>query len=432
MRVLIIGAGGFIGRHLTGRLAADGDEPVPAGRAPGRLTRLYPDLTVVACDLASDTAEDWQPRLTGIDAVVNLAGLIHDRRGAYNHVHDHGARALFDACHAAGVRRVVQVSALGADESATTRYHRSKKAADDHLASLDPTGARMDWVVVRPSLVIGRGGQSTDMFTALAAMPWPMRLGAGNWQLQPIHVDDLVEAIVRLLRSPQPIAACIDAVGPQPMTTDEITLALRRWLGLASKPFLTLPRALLRLAAWCGERLALGAATRESLAMLEEGNVGSVEPLAAATGFRPKPLAQALGRRPAALSDKWRAHLFFLRLPLRLLLALVWIATGIVSLGIYPVGESYKLLSAVGIPDALAPAALYGTAALDLLLGLALLAGRRVLFLGLAQLALMAGYTLILTIALPELWLHPFGPLTKNFAVAGATLAMLALEANDD
>ncbi|WP_174286259.1 hypothetical protein [Sphingomonas bacterium] len=96
----------------------------------------------------------------------------------------------------------------------------------------------MDWVVVRPSLIVGRGGQSTALFSTLAALPMPLRLGAGRWMLQPIHVDDLVESIARPLVPTGPIAVRIDAVGPEAMFTDAITLALRRWLGLVPAPML--------------------------------------------------------------------------------------------------------------------------------------------------------------------------------------------------
>ncbi|WP_207484147.1 NAD(P)H-binding protein [Arenibaculum pallidiluteum] len=430
MRVLIVGASGFVGRHLVGRLTGDGIDVVVAGRSRERLQQMFPGLAVQPCDLGRDTAQDWQSRLSGIDAVVNLAGLIRDSRGAsFETVHEHGAMALFDGCLTAGVRRVVQVSALGADETGFTRYHRSKKAADDHLAALDPQGRRMDWAVLRPSLLIGPGGQTKELLSALGAAPLPLRMGPGTWMLQPIHVDDLVEAIARLLRRAEPFARRVDVVGPEPMSTDAVTLALRRWLGLRPAPFLPLPRWVLALAAWAGDRIGLGSATRESLAMLEAGNTAPVAPFVRAFGFVPRALPAALARHPATQADLWAARLLFVRDPLRILLALMWIWTAIVSLGLYPLAESYALLARVGITGALAPLALYGAAALDLVLGLALLMRWRPALVGALQIVLMLGYTALITAFLPELWLHPFGPVSKNLAVAGATLAMMALEA---
>ena len=431
MRVLVVGAGGFVGRHLVARLADDGIEVVVAGRSAARLRRTFPGRPAQACDLARDGVEDWRRRLAGVDAVVNLAGLIRDgRTGGFQAVHERGAKALFDACLAAGVGRVVQISALGADEAGVTQYHRTKKAADDHLAGLDPEGRRMDWAVLRPSLIVGPGNQTGDMLAALAAAPLPLRIGPGTWTLQPIHVDDLAEAVLRLLRRDRPFARRIDVVGPAPMTTDEVTLAFRRWLGLDPRPFLTLPRWLLALSARMGDRIGLGSATGESLAMLEAGNTAPAGPFEAAFGFRPRRLDAALARHPATRADRWHARLFFVRDPLRILLALMWIWTGIVSLGLYPVAGSYALLAEAGLSGGIATAALYGAALLDLALGLALLVRWRPVLVGAVQLALMAGYTVVITAAMPELWLHPFGPVSKNLAVAGATLAMMAMEAD--
>ena len=118
-----------------------------------------------------------------------------------------------------------------------------------------------------------------------------------------------------------------------------------------------------------------------------------------------------------------RAQLGWLLPTLRLSVAALWIVTGIVSLGLYPVEHSLALLARVGITGALAPVALYGAAALDLVLGVATLAMSRRRALWLVQIAVIAGYTLIITAFLPEFWLHPFGPLLKNVPL----LAMLAL-----
>ncbi|MBA2933053.1 SDR family oxidoreductase [Sphingomonas sp. CGMCC 1.13654] len=428
MHVLIVGASGFVGRHLAGRLATDGTRVTVAGRDTGKLARLLPGLAAIGCDLARDTMADWLPRLTGVDVVVNCAGLIRDAGGRYALVHDAGARILFDACLAAGVTRVVQVSALGADDQATTRYHLSKRAADDHLAALDPTGERMDWVVLRPSLIVGRGGQSTALFTCLAAAPLPIRLGPGNWLLQPIHVDDLVKAIVRLLHCAGPIAARIDAAGPEAMTTDEITLGFRRWLGLAPARFLIVPRGLVAASAWIGQRLGLGAATPESLAMLEAGNTGDPVPFEAACGFRAAPLDAALARTPATPMDLAEARIAPLRSVLRIALALIWLAGGIVPLTLTPRAASMALLARTGITGGFAPIALFGASAIDFAIGMALLFGFRVRSVSAASIGMMAAYSAILAACFPALWADPFGPLVKNIAVLGLALAVRALE----
>ncbi|MBT0670257.1 SDR family oxidoreductase [Novosphingobium profundi] len=425
MRVVIVGAGGFIGRHVAGRLRAAGMEVIAAGRSPERLSRLLPGVETIACDLLRDDARKWEARLRGVDALVNCAGILS--RGAdYAGVHTRGAIALFDGAYAAGVRRVVQISSLGADDTAVTRYHLSKRTADEHLAMLGGDGTRMGWAIVRPSLVLGRGGASMALFSALAALPIVPRIANGNWQVQPIHVDDLSGVVLRLLEAGRPLALKVDAVGPEPMTTDALTTALRQWLGLREAPRVSIPRPLLRLAA----RLGIGPATPESLVMLERGNTASVEPLVAATGARSLGVEQALALHPAQTTDLMAARLWPIAALLRWLLAVVWLAGGVVSLGFAPAQAIAHWLGKLGLPSALGPLALWSGSLADIAIGLGLIAGVRGA--ALAGIALMLAYSAILTVIAPELWADPFGPLVKNLAVLGLSLAVNALEVRRD
>jgi hypothetical protein len=115
---------------------------------------------------------------------------------------------------------------------------------------------------------------------------------------------------------------------------------------------------------------------------------------------------------------------------LRASLALLWLWTGVVSLGLYPVSESLALLARVGLHGALARFALYAAAALDLAFGVLTLiapaAWRRLMWPG--QLLLIAGYTLLITVFLPEYWLHPYGPISKNLPLAAAIALLWAME----
>ncbi len=428
MHVLIVGAGGFVGRHLAGRLHAAGVRITAAARNVSRTKRLLPNMRVIRCDLVQDTEADWLPRLAGIDAVVNCAGLIRDIGSSYDAVHDRGARALFAACRSAGVPRVIQVSALGADPVGTTRYHRSKAAADTYLASLDPRGQDMDWAVVRPSLIVGRGGHSTSLFAALAALPFPLRLGAGEWLLQPIHVDDLAEGIARLLDREDAIAATVDFVGPKPMTTDALTAALRHWLGLAPAPLLPVPGALIGLAARLGKAIGLGAVSPESLTMLKAGNTAPVHGFVAACGFRPAAVPDALARNPANPADVREARLAPLAPVLRILLAMVWLAGGLIPLLLTPWPRSMALLARVGIVGAAAWPVLITASLIDIAIGAALLLRLRTREAAAAGIVVMAGYSAILAIAFPHLWADPFGPLVKNLAVLGLALVVRAQE----
>ena len=112
--------------------------------------------------------EDWLNYLRGVDGVVNCAGILQTRNGQSAAAIHHGApAALFEACVAKGVRRVVQISAVSADDAAGTEYARTKKAADDHLRSLN-----LDWTVLRPSLVYAQGSYGgTSVIRGIAGFP---------------------------------------------------------------------------------------------------------------------------------------------------------------------------------------------------------------------------------------------------------------------
>src|SRR5690606_7133405 len=123
-----------------------------------------------------------------------------------------------------------------------------------------------------------------------------------------------------------------------------------------------------------------------------------------------------------------QAQLNWLMPLLRISIALVWIVTGIVSLGLFPVEHSYALLARVGIDAGLAPVMLYGAALMNLAIGVAILVVPRRRWLWLLQLALILGYTAIITWKLPEFWLHPYGPLLKNLPLLAAIVMLMELE----
>ena len=162
--------------------------------------------------------------------------------------------------------------------------------------------------------------------------------------------------------------------------------------------------------------------------MLERGATADPVPFATATGLKPASVREGLARTPSTRADRTASLLYFLRAPLRWSLAFLWVISGLVSLGFYPLGDSLALLAAVGIEGPWAVPLLYAASAWDMALGISLAVGWRVRLVGGLHLATMVAYTILLTAFLPALWLHPFGPVFKNIPLAVATLAMMALE----
>lgn len=422
MRVLVVGAGGFLGARIAAALRERGHEVLPCGRDAAALRRRFPGASPVIAELARDGAAAWLPRLAGVEAVVNAAGALD---GPLEALHGSGPAALFEACAQAGIAHLVQVSALGA-AAGETRFLRTKRVADDRLLALRQEEKRQGWCVLRPSLVIGRGGYSTGLFSALAALPVPLRLGPGEWRVQPIHVSDFARAVAELLEAPA-VPPVLDLVGPEAMSTDALTAALRGWLGLPPRRPVAVPAALLRLGARLGGRLPGAPLTPETLAMLARGNVADPAPARAALGWAPRPLAEALAAEPSAPSDLVHARSFAIRPLLRLALATVWIGTAVVTVFVAPRAVSDALVAGLGLHGAAGFVAIYGGAALDAALGGAVLAlPRWTAAVCLAQLAVTLGFTVLASLAAPAAWADPFGPLLKNAAMLGAMLALYA------
>lgn len=240
--VLLCGASGFIGRRLEQALRVKGYQV----RATSRSAPLSMDFTKMK------TPADWLPPLQGVEVVINAVGAL---RGTTSQplqiLHTTAPIALFDACAQSGIRRVVQLSALGVDGNSTD-YATTKRAADAHLQALQASGL-VDALVVRPSIVWGSGGASTELFSALSqfpilALPQPMQQAL----VQPLAVADLADATVAMLHSGE--TGLVELGGPEALTMQALIACLRQQRGQRNAWVYPLPalftRGLARLGDW--------------------------------------------------------------------------------------------------------------------------------------------------------------------------------------
>ncbi|WP_114241405.1 NAD-dependent epimerase/dehydratase family protein [Dyella sp. C9] len=428
MRVLVTGAYGFIGAHIVAALVAADHEVVCAVRG-ARLDSRFPGLRAVACDMSRDiTVEDWLPRLAGIDAVVNCAGILREKDAdSFETVHVRAPLALYKACVQAGVRRAVQISTLGhADDG---EFIASKHRGDDQLAALP-----IDACILRPSLVYSAHGSygGTSLLRAMAALPGVIVVPreALSPCVQPIAAEDVGLAVVAALARPAGGAEILELVGPQAMGLADYLRRWRGWLGLRPARLWVVPTPLARAACWVGERLGQGPLGATMQRMLERGNLGapgSLQRMHERLAFRPRTLERALAEAPSHVQDRWHARLYLTLPGLRLALAGLWLASGVVG---WSLSADAVLASAQGGPLP-AHATLWlarGTATLDLLLGvLCLLRWRPRWVLG-GMLLMLAGYTLGIGTLWPAHWLDPLGGLLKNVPLMAAILVLLATE----
>jgi hypothetical protein len=254
-------------------------------------------------------------------------------------------------------------------------------------------------------------------------MPFAVRFGDAPQLVQPIHVDDVVAAIVSLLRRriPQRIAL----VGPDALPFTDYLAALRTAMGMGRLRVLRLPNGVSRLLARAGRWLPGALLDPEALRMLDRGNTDDPGPTLRLLGRPARPISSFV-LDPRA--ERARAKLDWLLPILRISIALVWIATAIVSAFVYPAADSYELLARTGIPEGWRPLMLYGASSFDMLLGLGSLLLKRRRWLWLAQLGLIGFYTIVIAFRLPEFLVHPYGPLTKNLPMLAAIWLLYQLE----
>lgn len=429
MRVLLTGATGLIGSAVLARLRDAGHEIVAVSRSAAAARRLPEGTTCVALDIGTAVRPaDWLAHLAGIEAVVSCAGVLQDSpRDSTAGVHIEGASALFAACEQAGVRRIVHLSAVGVDRDASTAFARSKYAGDERLMA-----SRLDWVILRPSVVVGRAAYGgSALFRGLAALPVIPRV-AGSGPLQVVQLDDVVRTVLFFLDPKAPARVALEIAGPERLPLDQILSTYRCWLGRDRARFVSVPGwlagAMFRLGdmlGLLGWRPPLRTTVRCELA---RGAVGDPAEWMRLTGIEPRSLAVALAGEPASVQERWFARLYFLKPVALSVLSLFWIVTGLIALG-----PGWRAAAAImqeaGAAGAAALLVAAGAVA-DIGIGAAIAVqrtARRALQLALA---VACAYAVLGAILLPRLLSDPLGALLKIMPIV--VLHVIALAILDD
>ena len=285
-RILLLGGTGFVGRHVCEHLARAGLQmSVPTRRAiNAQAVQTLPGVTVIEADIHDEAT--LARLLPGHDAVVSLVGVLHGNAARFQRTHVELPRTLAKTMKAAGVRRLVHVSALGASPSGPSRYQRSKAAGETLLHE-----SGLDLTLLRPSVIFGAGDSFLRLFARLQASLPVMLLPGASARLQPVWVGDVASAVVRCLRDPATIGQIYELAGPRAFTLRELVQLAGRLSG-HPRPVIGLPLAFGHLQAALlqlmpGEPLM----SRDNLASLKVDNVASGQlPGLAELGITPAPL----------------------------------------------------------------------------------------------------------------------------------------------
>ena len=412
MKVLVLGADGFIGRHIAFHLRAQGCEVIAHARNPARMAAMgFEPLVVDLTDSACHEVAFWSARVPPDCAVVNAAGLLTGTEVAFRAVHVLAPRAAY-----AAVGRVVLLSAVGIE--AATPFAQWRREGE--VVALT-AGA----VVLRAGIVLADGSYGgSSLIRALAALPLVTPLiGKGDQPFNPIHAEDLADVIHACLT--EGLGAGVwDIGGPETISQSGLIAAMRGWLGLQPRRVLHLPLGLAKTLGKVGDALRLGPISATAVAQLEAGVLADPAPLLQRIVSRPRGISQLLAAHPAGTQDLWHARLYLLKPLIRFTLAAMWL--GSAALGLLLASDQF-LPAVAALPAPFAIVLARGGGVADLAIGLALLRNWRPRTIALAQIAVVAGYSLGLSLIAPTLWLDPFGGLLKNLPVLALLLVHLAM-----
>jgi len=302
VRVAVVGGSGFVGCHLVPQLLRAGHEVRVVGR--GMLSAaLPPGLVLTYGDVVS--GEGLEGAFQGADAVVNLVAIIRERGlQTFEAVNSQGTANVVDAAHRAGVRRLVQLSAIGADPDPSYPYLLSKWRGEQAIAA-----SPLEGVVIRSSTIFGPGD---GFFTTLAraiSLPAPFLVipGDGTAIFQPISADDVARCLVVGIEDGPRSGHLYEIGGPDQVTLEQITLAVaqaidKEWFGFSKRKLLHLDPRLIRPGAMLMDMaLAHPLVTPLQLDMLVKPNVTRRDAVSTEFGFEPRPMWGNLGylKRPS-------------------------------------------------------------------------------------------------------------------------------------
>jgi uncharacterized protein YbjT (DUF2867 family) len=284
--VCIVGGSGFVGRSLAEQLSSRGLRVRVVTRSRPRAMPIAV-LPTVEIEVANphDPA-DLARMFENMDAVVNLAGIIHEGGGrTFQSTHVELPRKVAQACRSAGVQHLLHMSALGASGTGPSAYLRSKAEGESAVrAAADPVPV----TIFRPSVIFGEGDAFLNLFASLVRLFPVIALAGAEARFQPIWVEDVARCFSHALGNPQAFGATYELGGPRVYTLEELVRYVAGILG-RRRAIVRLPAPLGRLQAFLLEHLPGKLMTRDNLRSMSVDNVCAA-PFPALFGFEPAAL----------------------------------------------------------------------------------------------------------------------------------------------
>ncbi len=304
----VFGGSGFIGRYVVRRLAKAGKTVRVAVRdtekalflkTAGSIGQIVPLHTPVSDNAAIKRA------VAGADWVVNLVGILTESRVArFESIHVDAAARIADAAKAAGAKRLIHLSAIGADPASDSRYAMSKGAGEGAVRGMFP-GA----TILRPSVVFGPEDEFFNRFAAMSRLLPFMPVIQGATRMQPVFAGDVADAVMACLLSDETAGKTFELGGPKVWMFVDLLAYILKQTG-RDLPLVNMPVLLTKIQAFVLERLPGKLLTTDQLRMLAHDNVVASDALGLADlGISPVAVEQIVpdylaryrpggGRRP--------------------------------------------------------------------------------------------------------------------------------------
>ena len=318
--VLVVGGSGFVGRHLVAALVRHGIEVTVPTRAVERAKHLtlLPTVQLVEADVFAPGVLERLAQ--GKQMVVNLTGILHSRRGRrdergpndygpdFARVHVELPQAIVRACRAAGVRRLLHMSALGASPSGPSEYLRSKGIGEQAVLAVED----LETTVFRPSVIFGPEDRFLNQFAMLARFLPVLALPMPHARFKPVYVGDVASAMLSSVKDPDTWGKAYELCGPRVYELQELVKYVCAVTG-RRRLVIGLPGALARLQARLLELLPAPPLTRDNLLSMSvpstcEGEFPFGLQPQALEGVAPLYLAPTTAPRDRFLQLRWRAR----------------------------------------------------------------------------------------------------------------------------
>lgn len=306
-RVCVLGGTGFLGNRIVSKLDAAGYQVKVLTRHRERAKQLIllPNVEVKTCDYNDDKL--LESYLSGADAVINLVGILHaTHRNAFDQIHHQLPKRIAQLCEQLDIKRLLHVSALGADQQAPSQYLQSKARGD---AALEFYRQQLAITTFKPSVIFGRNDQFLNLFASIVKLLPIIFLAKPEAKFQPIWVEDVAEAMVNSLSNDDTYGKQYELGGPKIYTLKQLVEVVMRHL---NKPrwIIGLSDKLSYIQAFFMEWLPVKLITRDNIRSMEVDNV-ITKAIAPELGIIPTPLEAIvseylLDQNPRSVYDTFR------------------------------------------------------------------------------------------------------------------------------